>query len=137
VAVAFAGHEHDWAAVEIGAWLAGDAPLRLLGVRGDPGQDASRLLASASLALQRSMGIVCEPVLVEKGSAGIVEGAQGAAALVIGLSDRWRREGAGKARAELARTMPCPVLLVRGGLRPSGLAPAHAMTRFTWSGGGG
>jgi hypothetical protein len=26
------------------------------------------------------------------------------------------------------------VLFVRGGLRPGGLAPPHALTRFTWSG---
>jgi hypothetical protein len=26
-----------------------------------------------------------------------------------------------------------PVLLVRGGLRPGGLAPDHTLTRFSWS----
>jgi hypothetical protein len=135
VLVPFAGHDHDWAAVEVGAWLAGDVPLRLLGVRGEGGRDASRLLASASLALQRGMGVATEPVLVGAGPDAVIAASAGASALVIGLSERWTRDGIGKARLEVARRAPCPVLLVRGGLRPGGLAPPHALTRFTWSGG--
>ncbi len=135
VLVPFAGHDHDWAAVEVGAWLAGDVPLHLLGVRGDGGRDASRLLASASLALQRGMGIATEPVLVDAGPDAVIAASAGASALVIGLSERWTREGIGRARLEVARRATCPVLLVRGGLRPGGLAPPHAFTRFTWSGG--
>jgi DNA-binding SARP family transcriptional activator len=135
VLVPFAGHPHDWSAIEVGAWLAGDAPLWLLGVRGLRGRDASRLLASASLALQRGMGRAAEPVLVDAGPEGVVAAAAGAPAVVVGLSERWTRDGIGKARLEVARRAPCPVLLVRGGLRPGGLAPPHALTRFTWSGG--
>ena len=63
----------------------------------------------------------------------MIEAAAGAAALVIGLSERWQREGLGTARLEVAQRAPCPVLLVRRGLRPGGLAPPHALTRFTWS----
>jgi DNA-binding SARP family transcriptional activator len=129
VLVPFAGHDHDWAAVEVGAWLAGDAPLRLLGLRA-----ASRLLASASLALQRGTGTAAEPVLVDAGADAVVAVAAGASAIVIGLSERWRRDGIGKARLAIAERAPCPVLFVRGGLRPGGLAPPHALTRFTWSG---
>lgn len=136
VLVPFAGHDHDWAAVEVGAWLAGDAPLRLLGVRGKPGGDASRLLASASLALQRSAGVAAEPLLVTAGPEPVIEASAGAAAVVVGLSERWAREGIGTARLEIARRARSPVLLVRGGLRPGGLAPSRALTRFTWSGGG-
>jgi DNA-binding SARP family transcriptional activator len=135
VLVPFAGHDHDWSAAEVAAWLAGDAPLRLLGAR-RRGTDASRLLASVSLALQRGIGIVSEPVLVEPGpDAVLAAAAEGVSAIVIGLSQRWTRDGIGRTRLEIARRAPCPVLLVRGGLRPSGLAPAHALTRFTWSGG--
>ena len=135
VLVPFAGHDHDWAAVEVGAWLAGDAPLRLLGVRGAAGRDASRLLASASLALQRGMGIAAEPVLVGAGADAVIAASTGASAIVVGLSERWTRDGIGKARLAIADRAPCPVLFVRGGLRPGGLAPPHALTRFTWSGG--
>ena len=135
VLVPFGGHEHDWAAVEVGAWLAGDAPLRLLGVRGDARRDASRLLASASIALQRSIGIATEPILVDRGPDAVIAATAGAAAVVLGLSERWRRDGIGSTRLEIARRAACPVLLVRGGPRPGGLAPPHALTRFTWSGG--
>jgi hypothetical protein len=135
VLVPFAGHDHDWAAVEVGAWLAGDAPLRLLGAGGVAGRDASRLLASASLALQRGMGVAAEPVLVGAGADAVIEASNGASAIVIGLSERWTRDGIGTTRLEIAERAPCPVLFVRRGLRPGGLAPPHALTRFTWSGG--
>jgi DNA-binding SARP family transcriptional activator len=140
VLIAFAGHDHDWAAVELGAWLAGNRglPLRLLGTRADPvagRRDASRLLASASLALQRGLGVTAEPVLVAPGGAGIVEAATDAALVVLGLSDRWAQEGFGAARLAVARDAPSPVVLVRRGIRPGGLAPPEARTRFTWSAG--
>jgi DNA-binding SARP family transcriptional activator len=138
IAVAFAGHDHDWAAVELGAWLAGarQMPLRLLGTRADPTsgrRDASRLLASASLVLQRALGVDTEPVLVAPGAAGLVEAAAGAALVVLGLSDRWAQEGPGAVRLAVARDAGCPVVLVRRGLRPGGLAPPETHTRFTWS----
>jgi DNA-binding SARP family transcriptional activator len=138
VLVPFGGHQHDWAAVELGAWIASASgvPLRLVGTRADPGsgrRDASRLLGSASLALQHALGVAAEPVLVEPGTDAIVEAADGAALVIAGLSDRWAREGLGTARLELARRAATPVLLVRRGLRPGGLAPPRALTRFTWS----
>jgi DNA-binding SARP family transcriptional activator len=138
VLVPFGGHRHDWAAVELGAWIASSsgAPLRLAGTRADPStgrRDASRLLGSASLALQHAVGVAAEPVLVEPGTDAIIEAAAGAALVIAGLSDRWAREGLGSARLELARRAAAPVLLVRRGLRPGGLAPPRALTRFTWS----
>src|SRR5215470_6537461 len=68
--VPFGGAEHDWAALEFSAWLASAvrAPLRLAGSRADPNRgqrDASRLLANASLAVQRLAGVVAEPLLVD------------------------------------------------------------------------
>ena len=62
VHVPFGGGEHDWAALELGAWLASatGAPLRLVGTRADPRsgrRDASRLLADASLAVQRVVDV--------------------------------------------------------------------------------
>jgi DNA-binding SARP family transcriptional activator len=139
VLVPFAGHEHDWVALELGAWLAAAhaVPLCLVGIeaRADSGaRDASRLLASASLSLQRGMGIVAESVLVPAGIDGILAAAAEARALVVGLSERWEREGLGATRMAIARRARPPVLLVRRGLRPGGAAPPAALTRFTWSG---
>jgi DNA-binding SARP family transcriptional activator len=134
VLVAFAGAEHDWTAVEIGAWIAraGGVPLQLAGPVTEAG-DASRLLASASLAVQRALGVVAEPLLVEPGPQALVRAAAGASYAVAGLSDRWQREGLGEARAALAADAEPPVLLVCRGLRPGGLAPNASLTRFTWS----
>ena len=111
--------------------------MTLLGVAGEQGRrDASRLLASASLALQRGAGVRAETVLAGPGADGVLEAAAGAAALVTGLSERWQREGIGPARTRLVREAPCPVMLVRRGVRPGTLAPPEALTRFSWSGGG-
>ncbi len=142
VLVPFGGGEHDWAAVELGAWLAAalDEPLRLVGARPDPtrgGPDASRLLADASLAVQRLVGVAAEPALVDAGTSGLIDASAGASAVVVGLSPRWRREGLGAARHALVRDPACAVLVVHRGLRPSGIAPRGSATRFTWSLGGG
>ena len=135
VFVPFAGADHDWAALELGAWLSMTAgiPLRLVGTRADPqrGQrDASRLLADASLAVQRVVGVNTEPLLVEP--ATLVATVEGATVVVIGISPRWRREGIGDARRELVRAS-APTLLVHRGPRPGGLAQRDPRTRFTWS----
>jgi DNA-binding SARP family transcriptional activator len=140
VVVPFGGHEHDWAAVELGAWFARAAglPLHLLGTRADPGagrRDASRLLGHASIAVQRGLGVTAESVLVAPGADAIVEASRRAALVVIGLSHRFAREGLGAARIDIAHAAAVPVVLVRRGLRPGGLAPARALTRFTWSAG--
>jgi DNA-binding SARP family transcriptional activator len=134
VLVPFAGTDHDWSAIEVGAWLAGSwrLPLRLAGPAVEGGRDASRLLASASLAVQRALGVAAEPLLVEPGPDALVAAAKEAGVTVVGLSDRWRKDGLGPSRAALAGSGH-PTLLVRKGLRPGGLAPAENLTRFTWS----
>jgi hypothetical protein len=53
--------------------------------------------------------------------------------LVVGLSERWQREGVGEARLRIAQEAAAPVLLVHRGPRPGGLAPPESRTRFTWS----
>jgi hypothetical protein len=138
VFVPFGGAEHDWAALELGAWLAsaGSAPLRLLGTRADPRsgrRDASRLLASASLAVQRLSGVMSEPLLIEASEGALAASVEPATVVVAGISPRWRAEGIGASRRALVRRAGPPVVLVRGGLRPGGLAPAASRTRFTWS----
>ena len=138
VVTPFGGAEHDWSAVELAAWLASSlgTTLRLLGTEADPGQgrrDASRLLARASLLVQQLVGIVTEPCLISPGDAGVVEAAVDARLLVVGLSDRWRDEGIGVIRAAVANAATAPVLFVRAGPQPPGIAPSHTMTRFTWT----
>jgi DNA-binding SARP family transcriptional activator len=136
--VPFGGAEHEWAAAEIGAWIARamDAPLRLLGTAGDREKgrrDASRLLAAASLAVQQVSGVAPEPVIAAPGPEGVIGAAEQAGLVVLGLSDRWRQEGLGAGRLAVARGARPATLLVRGGVRPGGLAPRESMTRYTWS----
>lgn len=136
VAVPFVGAEHDWAAVELGAWVAGatEEPLLLCGPRRGPGdRDSSRLLASASLAIQRTLGVAAEPMLLDPGPDALVAAVGDAGLVVIGLSERWRREGLSGSRAALAESTRTAAVVVRRGIRPGGLAPREALTRFTWT----
>ncbi len=137
VCVPFAGGEHDWAALELGAWLASSRgiALRLLGTKADARgsrRDASRLLADASLSVQRAIGVDAVPQLVDPDPASLVGAAESATIVVTGLPASWRRDGLGEARRALVRR-PRPTLLVHSGPRPSGLAPAGSRTRFTWT----
>jgi DNA-binding SARP family transcriptional activator len=138
VIVPFGGAEHEWAAMEIGAWIAsvGGAPLKLVGTTSDPEtgrRDASRLLATASLVLQQAAGIAAEPMLVRPGAEAVVEAGRGAGVIVVGLPDRWRQQGLEGARLDVVKHARSPVLLVRGGVRPGGLAPSESLTRYTWT----
>ena len=135
VLVLFAGGDHDWTAVEVGAWVAGaqGVPLRLAGPAEGVERDASRALASASLAVQRVLGIAAEPVLLAPAAPAVLAAAAEAAVVVVGLPERWRRDGLGAVRSTLALHARPPALLVRRGLRPGGLAPRESLTRFTWT----
>ena len=136
VVVPFAGAEHDWAAVELGAWLARGrgSSLRLAGAATSPnGRDASRLLAHGSIAVQRALGVPTEPVLVEPDPDALIAAVSDAGVVVVGLTDRWRRDGLGHARTALATQTSSPAVLVRRGVRPGGLAPRDSETRFTWT----
>jgi Kef-type K+ transport system membrane component KefB len=136
VVIPFGGAEHDWAALELGSWIAAarGAPLKLLGASAENGEgrDASRLLANASLVVQQLAGIAAEPVLTRPG-AEVIRASQGAGLLVVGLSEHWREEGLGPVRAEIVKAAPAPILLVRRGTRAGALAPRDDMTRFKWS----
>jgi hypothetical protein len=100
---------------------------------GSEGRDASRLLANASLAVQRGLGIGAEPVIVEPDPAALVTVARAAGVVVVGLPDRWRTAGLGRTRTALAVEPDLTTVLVRRGLRPGGLSPRHEGTRFTWT----
>src|SRR5215211_1878732 len=137
VCVPFGGGEHDWAALELGAWLASSrrTSLRLLGPRADVPRgrrDASRLLADAAMSVQRVVGVDAQPELVDPGPDALVAAGESATIVVTGLPAKWRREGLGDARRALVRGRR-PTLLLHRGPRPSGLAPAGARTRFTWT----
>jgi DNA-binding SARP family transcriptional activator len=125
VFVPFGGSRDDWAALEVGAWLASSvqAPLRLVGTAADPSRgrrDASRLLADASLAIQRVVGVAAEPLLVEPSPDALLAAVGPATILVTALPTRTAPAG-------------MPVLLVHRGTRPGGLAPRDSWTRFSWS----
>jgi DNA-binding SARP family transcriptional activator len=130
VLVPFGGARGEWAALELGAWLAqahGRA-LRLVGLEAQAGRrDASRMLAAASLALQRFAGVTAETTLVAAGPEGIL--AEGGGAIVASLN----AVPVDETRQALLERASVPVLLVHGGVRPSGFAPDRTLTRFSWS----
>jgi len=138
VVTPFGGVDHDWSAIELAARLASSlgTTLRLVGAEADPAsgrRDASRLLARASLLVQQVVGIVTEPVLIPAGDRGVLQAAEGARLLVVGLSDRWRDEGIGSVRLAVAAAAAAPVLFVRRGSQTGGLSPPQTLTRFTWT----
>jgi hypothetical protein len=108
--------------------------MRLAGTASLTGRrDASRLLADASLAIQQALGVVAEPLLLRPGVDSLLARARPSSLVVVGLSDRWRTEGLGPARARLARQAPAGLVVTRRGLRPGALAPRDSLTRYTWS----
>jgi DNA-binding SARP family transcriptional activator len=138
VVVPFAGGEHDWAALELAAWLAAGtgASLLLVGTAADPRRgrrDASRLLADASLSVQRVVGVRSEPRLGAATKEALLAETASATVVVVGISPRWRTDGIGDVRHALAERGRPAAILVRRGPRPGGLAPRASRTRFTWS----
>jgi hypothetical protein len=138
VFVPFGGGEHDWSALELGALLASalGAPLTLVGTSVDARRgkrDASRLLADASLAVQRVVGVETTPLLAEATEEALARAVEPAKVVVTGISPRWRREGIGAARRALVGDGRSPVVLVHRGPRPGGLAPQESRTRYSWS----
>jgi nucleotide-binding universal stress UspA family protein len=138
VFVPFGGGDHDWAALELGAQLAAalSSRLTLIGSAASPGEnkrDASRLLADASLAVQRVVGVETSPFLVAPTGSALIAASREATVIVTGISARWRRDGIGSARRALVRDARPPVLIVHRGPRPGSLAPVESRTSFSWS----
>ena len=72
IVVPFGALEHDWSALEVGAWIAAalGANLTLLGTRGrsdDGARDSSRLLSEASLLVQQFLDISADVRLIDAG----------------------------------------------------------------------
>ena len=134
--VIFGGSDPDWAALELGAWLARSAgtPLRLVGTAADPARgrrDASRLIATASLVVQKFVGVYAEPTLAAAGSDGVLESARDAGVVLTGVEER-DEPSLGSGHLRVAREAAAPTVFVSRGARPGGLAP-EGLTRFTWS----
>jgi hypothetical protein len=122
--------------LELAALLAKPARAALVLVGAESSEhraDASRLLATASLILQRVTGVIGEPLLVPAGPRGLLDAAADAAHILAGLSPRFREQGLGETRATIARHAEAPVTFVRRGTRPGVLAPPQSMTRFSRS----
>lgn len=135
--VPFGGGEHDWAALELAAWLAASVGTELVLVgtgsdRESGRRDASRLLAHAAVAAQRLAGVSTRPLLARSSPDGLADAVEPAGAVIIGLTESWRSAGIGDARRALVAA-GAPVVLVHRGPRPGGLAPRESRTRFSWT----
>jgi DNA-binding SARP family transcriptional activator len=138
ILVPFGGGDHDWAALELAAALATAAgrPLGLVGTKSDGRSgrgDASRMLADASLAVQRLAGVPATPLLADPTEQALVAAVAEAWLVVVGIAPRWRDEGIGSMRRALVRRSDLAVVIVHGGPRPGALAPRESRTRYTWS----
>jgi DNA-binding SARP family transcriptional activator len=135
--VPFGGGEHDWAALELAAWLAAAAGAELVLVgtgsnRQSGRRDASRLLAYAAVAAQRLAGVPTRPMLAPPSPEGLRHAVEPAGVVIIGLAESWRSAGIGNTRRALL-TGGAPLVLVHRGPRPGGLAPTESRTRFSWT----
>jgi hypothetical protein len=132
VLLAMTGLAHDWVALELGSRIAAatGATLNLLGTAGqsEDRAEVSRMLGDASLLVQQHRGVTAQPIVAEGGSEAVIEAAAGAGLVVMGLSDRWRDEGLGPMRSEIARAVSAPVLFVRRDTRAGGRT--DLITRF-------
>lgn len=137
ILVPFGGSDHDWAALELGAWISASTgvPLSLFGAAGADAEtsEVSRLLGDASMLVQQFAGVTASPQLSEPGRRAVMRSAAGASLVVVGLSSDWEKGGLGATRAALAESGQTPVLFVRRGTRPGTLAPASDVTNFGWS----
>jgi len=135
--VPFGGSEHDWAALELAAWLsaAAGSELVLVGTGADRQhgrRDASRLLAHAAVAAQRLAGVSTRPLLAPPTAEGLCAAVGPAGAVITGVAESWRTAGIGDARRALVAG-GAPLVLVHRGPRPGGLAPTESRTRFSWT----
>ena len=105
-------------------------PLRLAGAQSGGG-DASTLLARAALVVQRFAGIATEPALFDPALPGSLGEIVAGGTLIAGVA-AGRGGTLPASRLRLAE-LGVPLLLIVPGPRPGLLAPAHTLTRFSWS----
>ena len=128
--VPFGGADHDWAALELAACdrvrdrrAAGSCsapPARMPG-RARRERPAGQRLADRPAVRRRDRARPCSPSPVARASS---RRPPSAGLLIIGLSERWRKEGLGETRRAIARSAPAPIVFVRRGERPGALAPS-------------
>ena len=128
VMVPFGGGDHDWAALELAAWIATahETPLKLLGARrATSGRRRREPRARAPPRSSSSSWPGSRPSRCSSTwrTTACCAATEGAGLLVVGLSERWRDEGLGPVRAAIAKAAPAPILFVRRGTRPGALAP--------------
>ena len=138
VLVPFGGADHDWAAVELGAWFARAqrVPLRLAG-----GRRSRRMVGATPAVSSRTAPSRCSACSASTPSRCWSRPARRACSRRVAMPACWSsacpRGGTGKASGRPACDWPGtpwpPTLFVRRGRRPGGLAPPAALTRFTWS----
>ena len=128
VTVLFGGADDDWRALELGAVFARawSVPLRLAGV-----ENASALLARAALVVQRFAAVPTSPALFAPDDPATLAAAAAGSLLVAGAGSA--TTGALPPSRSRLGALGLPVLLLRPGVRPGVLAPAHTFTRFSWS----
>ena len=130
--VPFGGAENDWAALELGAWLALGRERRSgsSGRRADPSRgqrDASRLLADASLATQRVVGVAAEPVLADATEDALLAAVAPASVVVVGLPAAGAPRASARPAGARSHAGAPPSLLVHRGTRPGDLAPRESL----------
>ena len=137
VVVPFGGQEHDWAALELAAWIGSalGAGVRMVGAAGQTEDQTKvrRVLDDAGLLVNQYSGVAPRAIVPEPGRDGLMQSLEGAGLIVVGLSSRWASEGLGAARSSIVRSGVAPVLFVRRGTRPGALAPPGDVTGFRWS----
>jgi class 3 adenylate cyclase len=133
--VPFSGSDHDWVALELASHLARtlEAPIILVGSRSASNpvdEDASRLLASASLVVQQLTRIVPEPLLLPPGAGPLLQHLKPSSHLITGVPVDLEERGLGKARTELFRSCAAATF-VRSPTDAN--ARRRTATRFSWT----
>jgi hypothetical protein len=109
-------------------------PIELVGVDAGGAGDASRILANAAIALQRTVGVDAAARLIPAGARALAAVANRGCDGGVRDLGRYRRNGLGTpARHALVEAALGDVVFVCAGLRPGALAPADSGTRFPWS----
>ena len=136
VLVPFVGGEHDWAAVELGAWLARAFDAQLLLAGASVGDTDATPAGSWQMRRSRCSGRSgsrpsrCSSRPSRTRSCGPRRGPPSSASAcpTAGIAT-----GSGPTRTAIATRSDGPTILVRRGVRPGGLAPRGADTRYTWT----
>jgi class 3 adenylate cyclase len=135
ILVPFSGSDHDWAALELASRLAKALEVQIVLIGNDSpsasmDEDASRLLASASLVVQQLTHLVPEPLLLPPGARALLQHVKPSNHLITGVPMDLDRRGLGDARTELLGDHTGALTFVRAARHAGGREP---VTRFSWT----